>query len=55
MKTLNLVACGKRSLEKKGVDDIVSGTNNTLGFTVLRRSVWAGHPQERAMGEEEGA
>jgi hypothetical protein len=33
---------------------IVSGTDDALNFTNLRRSVGTRHPQEHAVGEEEG-
>jgi len=37
------------------VDDVISGTNHALGFTVLRGRVGARHPEQDAVGEKEGA
>ena len=42
-------------LKQKGTNDIISGTDNSFSFTVLGRSVWAGHAQVNTIGEEEGA
>ena len=42
-------------LKQKGADDIVSGTNDPFGFTVLRRRVGTRHAKEDAMCQEEGA
>jgi hypothetical protein len=36
------------------VNDIVNGTNNTFGFTILWGRVGARHPQLGAFGQEEG-
>jgi len=42
-------------LKKHGANDVINGTNHTLGFTILRRRVWAQHPEQDAIGEEKGA
>ena len=42
-------------LKQKGANDIISGMDNSFSFTVLGRSVWAGHAQLDAVSEEEGA
>jgi hypothetical protein len=36
------------------VNDIINGTNNTPGFTILWGRVGAQHPQLGAFGQEEG-
>jgi hypothetical protein len=48
-----LVARQNRSLKRQGVEHVINGVENVLGFTVLRRSVWAGHPQDHPIGGEE--
>ena len=42
-------------MEQKRADNIISGTNYALSFTVLGRDVGARHPEMSAMGEEERA
>ena len=42
-------------MEQKRADNIISGTNYALSFTVLGRGVGARHPEMSAMGEEERA
>lgn len=42
-------------LEQQGADNIVSGSNDALSFTVLGGGVGTGHAQVHAMGEEEHA
>jgi hypothetical protein len=34
----------ERSLKEQGANHVINGAESTLGFTVLRRSVGAGHP-----------
>jgi hypothetical protein len=55
MKALDPLVGRDRSLEKQGPYDVVNGTNGVLNFTVLRGGVWAGHTEEGASSEEEGA
>jgi hypothetical protein len=40
-------------LETVKSDDVVGGSQHAFGFTVLRRGVWAGHPELNAVGKEE--
>jgi hypothetical protein len=35
------------------VNNVVGGAQHMLGFTILRRGVWAGHPEVHAMSKEE--
>jgi hypothetical protein len=37
------VASQERSLKEQGANHVINGAESTLGFTVLRRSVGAGH------------
>ena len=46
---------GNASLKKKRANDIIDGSNDAFGFTMLRRGVWTGHAQVNAVGEEEDA
>jgi hypothetical protein len=46
---------GHARLKQKREDDIVSGTNNPLRFTILRGLVGTRHAKQDAMSEEEGA
>ena len=41
-------------LEEKGADDIIGSADESLGFSILRRSVWAGETVGNAVGGEEG-
>jgi hypothetical protein len=43
----------KESLDKQSADDIVNGTNDMFGFTILRGCVWARHPELCAIRQEE--
>jgi dihydrofolate reductase len=47
------VASQERSLKEQGANHVINGAESTLGFTVLRRSVGAGHPQNHPMSGEE--
>jgi hypothetical protein len=40
------VASQHRGMKQQGEDHIIDGVKSTLGFTVLRRGVWAGHLQD---------
>ena len=42
-------------MKKHRANNIVCGTNDTLGFTVLGGGVWARHAKMDAVGEEERA
>lgn len=55
VKGLNLKGAGKASLKKEGAHNVVNGTKDALGFTVLGRHVGARHPHGDTVGEEEGA
>ena len=55
MECLNPIGRGQTGLKQYGASSIVDGANHALSFTVLRRSVWAGHAQVNTIGEEEGA
>jgi hypothetical protein len=35
------------------MNNVVGGAQHTLGFTILRRGVWAGHPEMHAMSKKE--
>jgi hypothetical protein len=35
------------------MDDIVNGTNGMFSFTILRRCVWAQHPELYAIRQED--
>jgi hypothetical protein len=48
-----LVASWERSLKEQGANHVINDAESTLGFTVLRRSVGAGHPQNHPMSGEE--
>jgi hypothetical protein len=47
------VASRKRTLKEQGVNHVINGAKSTLDFTILRRSVGAGHPQNHPMSGEE--
>ena len=55
VKRLNTIGGGNTSLKHERANDIVDRTNDVLGFTILRRGVWARHPKMKAAGEEESA
>jgi hypothetical protein len=43
----------KGSLDKQSENDIVDGTNDTFGFTILQGCVWARHPELCVIRQEE--
>jgi hypothetical protein len=43
----------KGGLDKQSADDIVNGTNDTFGFTILWGCVWAQHLELCAIRREE--
>jgi hypothetical protein len=47
------VVSRERSLKEQGGNHVINGAESTLGFTVLRRSVGAGYPQNHPMSGEE--
>jgi hypothetical protein len=49
------VASRNRSLKIQGTHHIIDGAKDALSFTILRRSVWIGHPQKYPIGGEECA
>lgn len=55
VKSLGPVGWWHGSLKEQGANNVVNGTNNTLGSTVLGRGVWARHPEVDGPGEEECA
>ena len=42
-------------MKQQGANDIIGSANNALNFTVLRRSVAAGHAETNSVGLEERA
>ena len=46
---------GAARMEQQGANDIIGSANNALNFTVLRRSVVAGHAETNSVGLEERA
>jgi hypothetical protein len=46
VECLSPVMSWHRVLKQQRVDHIIDDAKSTLGFTVLRRGVWAGHPQD---------
>jgi hypothetical protein len=40
-------------LKQQSTNNVVSGAQHTLNFTILRRGVWVGHPELHAMGKKE--
>jgi hypothetical protein len=47
------VTSRERRLKEQGANHVINGAESTLGFTVLRRSVGAGHSQNHPMSGEE--
>jgi hypothetical protein len=47
------VVSQERSLKEQGANHVINGAESTLDFTVLWRSVGAGHPQNHPMSGEE--
>jgi hypothetical protein len=47
------VASQNRRLKKQGTHHIIDGAKDTLGFTVLQRSVGTRHPQKDPFGGKE--
>jgi hypothetical protein len=41
------------SLKWQSVNNVIGGVQHTLGFTIFRRCVWAGHLEVYAMSKEE--
>ena len=55
VESLNPEGRGSRRLKQKGADNVISGTDDTLSFTVLGVGVRAAHVQVNAMSQEERA
>jgi hypothetical protein len=53
VQSFSPITPGKGSLDKQSADDIVDGTNDTFGFTILWGCVWAQHPELCAIRQEE--
>ena len=53
MQSFSPITPGKGSLDKQSADDIVNGTNDTFGFTILQGCVWARYPELCAIRQEE--
>jgi hypothetical protein len=45
----------KTGLEQKGPHDVVHGAKSAFNTSILLRGVWARHPKDDPMGEEERA
>jgi hypothetical protein len=54
VKSFNPISPGKRNLNKQRANDTVNRTNNTFGFTILKRRVWTRHPKLCAFRQEKG-
>jgi hypothetical protein len=48
-----LVASRHRGLKQQGADHIIDGAKSALDFTVIRKGVWGGHPQDDPTGGKE--
>jgi hypothetical protein len=53
VELIYLVANWKISLKEQGANHVIYGAKSTLDFTILQRSVGAGHPQNHPMSGEE--
>jgi hypothetical protein len=53
MELIYPVANWERCLKEQGANHIIYSAKSMLGFTVLRRGVGAGHPQNHPMSDEE--
>jgi len=54
VESLHLVGWWEASLEHEGTRGVISGTDDTFGATILRRSMRTGHANGGAMSEEKG-
>jgi hypothetical protein len=52
VETLYPILWWHGSLTQQSANNVVGGVEHTFGFTVLRRGVWAGHPEVHAMSKE---
>ena len=52
VKSFNPVGWWHASLKKKGTHHVISRANDTFGFTILGRGVWARHSKGGAEGKE---
>jgi hypothetical protein len=53
VQSFSPITPGKGSLNKQSADNIVNGTNDTFGCTILWGCVWARHPELCAIQQEE--
>jgi len=53
VESLDPVGWRHGGLKQQGANNIIDGANNAFSFTILRRSVGAGHAEMNAAGEEE--
>jgi hypothetical protein len=53
VQSFSPITHGKGSLNKQSAYDVVNGTNDTFGFTILRGCVWARHLELCAIRHEE--
>jgi hypothetical protein len=53
VQSFNPITHEKGSLDKQSADDIVNGTNDTFGFTILQGCVWTRHMELCAIRQEE--
>jgi hypothetical protein len=53
VKPFYLGASQNRSLKKQGMQHIINGAKDALGFTILQKSVWTRHPSKYPFGGEE--
>jgi hypothetical protein len=51
-ETLYPILWWHESLKHQTANNVVGGAQHMLNFTVLRRGVWAGHPEVHAMTKE---
>jgi hypothetical protein len=54
VKSLSPVAPRKMCLKEQSANDVIDGTNDTFGFTVLGGGIWTGHPKQGAFRQEKG-
>ena len=55
MESLNPEGRGSRRLKQKGADNVISGTDDTLSFTILGAGVRAAHAQVNGMSQQDCA
>lgn len=55
VKRFNPEGSGELGLKQHGANNVIEGTKDAFGFTILRRGVGARHPKVNTIGEKEGA